>query len=247
MIRAILFLALAAAASAQELTPQVLQKVKAATVYIEASTGTGSGFLFRKSGSSGYVMTCAHVVGTDREVWLSFDAGTPRERRVRGRVTGSDGDLDLACVLVEGVKDLPEVLATATRTEVRDGEAIYAAGYPFGADLAARSGRPEVTLTVAKVAAVRRDREGTVQLVELLGEVNPGNSGGPVTDARGKVIGVAALKKMGTQTAWAVPGEGMKQFLLGTALLVEFTQSDRTATTVKASVRVVLDSGRRPR
>lgn len=241
LIAAILAVLAAGTARAQELGPQVLQKLKAATVFVKAGSGTGSGVLFKKTGTTGWVLTCEHVTGGASTVFLTFWPGTAQEKTVSARVTGADPYWDLACCEVKDMKELPEPLALGTRTEIKEGAAAFVAGFPFGAGLAMGSKRPEITITVAKVASIMRDDDGSVGLVHLEGEVNPGNSGGPVVDAGGKVIGIAAAKIAGTQTAFAVPGESTKQFLLGTALSIGFSRGrEPTTTNVKYEVQVRL-------
>jgi hypothetical protein len=81
--------------------------------------------------------------------------------------------------------------------------------------LAVGKRNPEMTITKSTVSSIRHDDSGEVQIVQISGEVNPGNSGGPVVDSACKVVGVAQSKIGGTQTAFAVTPESLQGFLKG--------------------------------
>src|SRR5262245_41955196 len=101
-------------AAAQELDRSVLEKLKAASCFVVVDTprgrGSGSGFVFLKRGTTGYVITCAHVTGGADKVGIVFGSGTTSERTFEGRVIGSDASRDLACVILKDAKDLPAPL-----------------------------------------------------------------------------------------------------------------------------------------
>jgi hypothetical protein len=206
-------------APAQELSKSVLEKIKASTVYVEASTGgvsaTGSGFLFRKSGTTGYIMTCDHVVEGADKVVVVFSSGTKGEQRYEAEVAGADPDLDLACLLIREARDLPGTLDIGSKTQVKETEVVYAAGFPFGALLAGEKRNPEITVAKASVSSVRKDERGETTAVQLGGDVNPGHSGGPIVNAQGVVIGVAQSGILGTSMSFAVPPEQVQSFFKG--------------------------------
>ncbi len=229
---------------AQDLGRDVLEKLKNATCFVVVDTprgrGTGSGFLFLKRGSTGYIITCAHVTMGQEKVGIVFASGTPAERSFQGRVIGADKDRDLACVILKEVKDLPSILDIGQKTAVTETESVYVAGFPFGKMLAAGDKNPEISISKVSVSSVRRDTDNRVVAVQVGGDVNPGNSGGPVIDAKGKVIGVAQSKIGGTSTAFCVPGEEIHGFLKGRASSSSFKPLSATASAAKFEVRVGL-------
>src|SRR5688500_19464633 len=92
-----------AAAQPQALPPEPLKRIKAATVYVTVETtddrGTGSGFLVKADGKTGWVVTNDHVVtaaGGRPKIDLVFQSGTADEGSVRATVAGRDPDRDLA-------------------------------------------------------------------------------------------------------------------------------------------------------
>jgi hypothetical protein len=233
-----------AAGVCQELDRTVLEKLKASSVFVivqgRQGQGTGSGFIFLKRGSTGYLLTCEHVVRGAETAQIVLGSGTSTERRYEGRVLATDADRDLACLILKNVKDIPAPLEIGTKTDVAETQAVYAAGFPFGRMLAAGEKNPEISITKAAVSSVRRGEDGRVVAVQLSGDVNPGNSGGPIVDARGRVIGVTQSKVFGTSTAFAVPPEELQGFFRGRVSSSSFKPVATTATSVKYDISVGL-------
>ena len=140
---------------------------------------SGSGFLFD---ASGLVMTNAHVVKTSRLALVTFGDRQP----VKGKVLVSDEHKDLAVVKV-WLNQLPRPLALELGADPSLGDAIMVLGYPFGRKLGA-----ELTVTSGEISSIRRRSESTWYQVSAA--VNPGNSGGPCIDMRGRVVGVITAK-----------------------------------------------------
>jgi serine protease Do len=136
--------------------------------------GEGSGFIVRPDG---VILTNAHVVADADEVLVKL---TDR-REFRAKVLGSDKLTDIA-VLKIGAEHLPTV-ALAPPQPPRVGEWVLAIGSPFGF---------ENTVTAGVVSATRRSLPGAgfVPFIQTDAAVNPGNSGGPLINMRGEVVGI---------------------------------------------------------
>jgi len=235
------FLLLGAPLFAQELDRAVLDKLKSATCFVVVvGRGSGSGVLFLKRGATGYLLTCEHVVRGADKVAIVFGSGTPNERQLEGSVIGSDAERDLAAVILKDAKDLPTPLEIGTKTSVSETENVYVAGFPFGRMLALGAKNPEISISKVSVSSVRRDTDNHVVAVQMSGDVNPGNSGGPVIDAKGKVIGIAQSKVGGTSTAFAVPSEEIQGFLKGRVANSTFKAMASTVSAVKLEARIGL-------
>jgi hypothetical protein len=100
--------------------------------------------------------------------------------------------------------------------EVNETMPVYAVGFPFGAELALGKENPALNITRGTVTSLRLDRNGDVKLIQIDAEVNPGNSGGPVVDEKGHLVGVAVSKLLKARTVgFAVPVKPLAEILQG--------------------------------
>ena len=136
--------------------------------------GEGSGFLIS---ADGYVLTNAHVVEQAREVTVR----TTDRREYRAKVIGADTRTDVAVLKIDG-KDLPFV-RIGKPADLKAGEWVVAIGSPFGFDN---------SVTAGIVSATARSLRGDAYtpFIQTDVAVNPGNSGGPLFNLRGEVIGI---------------------------------------------------------
>ena len=136
--------------------------------------GLGSGFIVS---ADGLILTNAHVVKDANEVTVKL---TDR-REYRAKVLGSDAKTDVAVLKIDA-KNLPVVQLGDVKS-VRAGEWVAAIGSPFGF---------ENTVTAGVVSAKGRTLpdESGVPFIQTDVAVNPGNSGGPLFNARGEVVGI---------------------------------------------------------
>jgi serine protease Do len=151
-------------------------------VYRQQVQGVGSGFVISPDG---YIVTNDHVAGNATLITVAFPDGT----QLPGTLVGTDPETDIALVKVEPEEPLP-YLAFEERQDAIVGEWAIALGNPFGLFEAA-----EPSVTVGVVSAVGRDfpvQEGRVfrDMIQTDAAINQGNSGGPLVNALGRVIGV---------------------------------------------------------
>ncbi|MDY7228541.1 S1C family serine protease [Hyalangium rubrum] len=164
-----------AAAPAALSTQEISQLASPSTVNLRCEGKTGSGFFVEAD----LAVTNEHVVcppGKSMEVTL------PDGRRLIGETVERDEDLDLATVRVVGANATPLKLGDATR--LQPGDPLVFIGSPKGLAFTVHEG---------KVGFVGRQYLG-VGYVQFNASVNPGNSGGPLLDARGEVVGVVSMK-----------------------------------------------------
>ena len=138
--------------------------------------GQGSGFIIS---ADGLILTNAHVVRDAREVTVKLSD----RREFRAKVLGSDPATDVAVLKVDA-SNLP-VVALGHEREVAVGDPVLAIGAPFGLEQSATQG-----IVSAKGRSLPGD--GHVPFIQTDAAVNPGNSGGPLFDAGGRVIGINA-------------------------------------------------------
>ncbi|MYN38729.1 Do family serine endopeptidase [Duganella sp. FT109W] len=137
------------------------------------SHGLGSGFIISPDG---IILTNAHVVRDASEVVVKL---TDR-REFRAKVLGSDPQSDVAVLKIDA-KNLP-VVPLAKGNDLKVGEWVLAIGSPYGLDN---------TVTAGVVSAKGRSLpDGNVPFIQTDVAVNPGNSGGPLFNTRGEVVGI---------------------------------------------------------
>ncbi len=134
--------------------------------------GVGSGFVFSPDG---FVMTNHHVVDGADEIYVTFSD----DREFKAKLIGSDKRTDVAVVKIDGT-DLPS-LVIGNPNKLRVGEWVLAIGSPFGL---------ENTVTAGIVSAKGRDTGDYLPFIQTDVAVNPGNSGGPLINMNGEVVGI---------------------------------------------------------
>lgn len=199
----------------------IIQNGKRATALVlnETLQGSGSAFCIHPSG---VFVTNAHVIrgipanGTVK-IFLNCGEKDEKDHVARilraGTFDGTPGN-DLALLQIENagstkfasldLGDADALIETAVLT---------AFGYPFGEALATdKSKRPNITVSTGKVTSLRKDG-GKLALIQLDASVNPGNSGGPVLDKGGKVVGVIVSGVPGAAINFAIPSGLLKPFI----------------------------------
>ena len=162
------------------------------------SRGMGSGFVVA---SDGVILTNAHVVADADEVLVKLQDG----REFTAKVLGSDKMTDVAVLKIEA-KNL-QAVTTGNPGQTRVGEWVVAIGAPFGL---------ENTVTSGIVSAKSRSLPGDsiVPFIQTDAAVNPGNSGGPLFNTRGEVIGITNMGILGGEgLGFAIPVRYVKDFI----------------------------------
>ena len=190
----ILLLPLCASAAADTtLTPeQIIERTMLSIVAIRADTpagvSSGTGFVVDPSG---IIVTNLHVIEGATRAAIKLHTG---EQYTQIKVASFDEGRDLAVLRIPGF-DLPP-LSFGNSDDVKAGATVYAIGNPFGL---------EESVTKGIVSSVRVGDNGT-KIIQTDSAVSPGNSGGPLIDEDGKVVGVVTFKIRGGENInFAVP------------------------------------------
>jgi 2-alkenal reductase len=170
--------------------------------------GSGSGFVID---AEGYIVTNEHVISDADVVWVTFNDGSVRE----AEISGSDPFSDLAILYVDDIPPGVTPVTFGDSDNLQVGQRAIAIGNPFG-----QAG----TMTIGIISALGRTLPAQAssfglysipEIIQTDAAVNPGNSGGPLLDSNGYVIGVnTAIQTTGSGNmgvAFAIPVNIVKQ------------------------------------
>ena len=177
----------------------ITAKARRAVVRIETDLGFGSGFIID---SDGLILTNNHVILDAKKIMVFLEDGT----EYTGTVLGRDMIRDLALIEIEA-KDL-HTLELGDVSRVQLGSEAIVVGYPLGLT--------GLTVTKGSAASVKYDAGRNIIFVQTDSTVNPGNSGGPLLNMQGQVIGVIVSKIVGgtiDRVGFAISANTVKLYL----------------------------------
>ena len=161
--------------------------------------GAGSGFIID---GDGHILTNQHVIERAERITVKLSDG----RSLRARVIGADPDTDIALIKVDGQKGLP-VAPLGDSSTLRMGEWVCAIGNPLGYE-------HSVTVGVISFLGRKLFDASLDNYIQTDAAINYGNSGGPLINARGEVIGInAAISSRASSIGFAVPINGAAAIL----------------------------------
>ena len=237
---------------AQDPKPETVRRGKNATALVVLGTGRGFASAFCID-PSGYFVTTQHVVDKDggsRKLQLVINPAEADERKFEAAVVRFDKTSDLALLRGEGDgKHAFTPLEFGTSDELIETQQLIAFGYPFGTALAVKEKEyPSISVNVGRITALRKVK-GELERIQLDAQLNPGNSGGPVLDAAGKVVGIVRSGVLGAGVNFAIPVSHMKGFLTKPELSVPSPQVKfkRRHAPMEMTIRAVRFSESRPK
>ena len=167
--------------SLQEIYRSTIDSVVSITCSYENGTSTGTGVVLT---ADGYIVTNCHVVKDAQQIHIQFNNG----QILSATEVGSDAVSDLAVLRVEATGLSPAQLGDSSVLQV--GDLAVAIGDPLGAELRG-------TMTDGIISAINRDVNvdgRTMNLIQTNAALNSGNSGGPLLNCYGQVIGINTMK-----------------------------------------------------
>ena len=157
----------------------------------ESPGGAGSGFIIDREG---FILTNHHVIENAERITVTLADG----RTFRGEVVGTDPAIDVALLRIAGAKDLPEA-PLGNSDELRVGEWVCAIGNPLGYV-------HSVTVGVVSFIGRKLFDASLDDYIQTDAAINFGNSGGPLINTRGEVIGInSAVSSRASSIGFAVP------------------------------------------
>lgn len=173
-----------------------VDKVYPATVFIVTNKGTGTGFVYEidEKKKKAYILTNNHVIDGATSIDVEFNDSSDR---IKAELKGGDAFSDIAVLTIDAKDANGNVVEIGKSVDLKLGDTVFTVGSPLGIDYKG---------TVTKGIVSGKDRlvdvsltnSGTVDyymdVMQVDAALNPGNSGGPLCDVSGKVIGVTTLK-----------------------------------------------------
>ena len=169
------------AISWQEIYEKVMPSVVSITSYDGGTTSTGTGVIMD---ANGYIITNAHVVEDAIQIQVLLTDG----RTLEARCVGADVLSDLAVLRVSATGLVPAEFGDSDRLRV--GDEVVAIGDPLGVELRG-------TMTDGIISGINRDIKSgnrTLTLMQTTAALNTGNSGGPLVNCYGQVVGINTMK-----------------------------------------------------
>jgi len=205
------------------LSDEMEKRVRKATVRILVQTkdgkqASGTGFVEKYSR---LIVTNAHVIGALKgeagpdviNIVVNSGEGKDKEYPLGAEVLAVDQENDLALIepkiIFIGERHIvPEGIVVPKIHSPKERQRLFIFGYPFGSEIG-----KEITIGETAISSLRRNDDGKIYKIQVQGGLNPGNSGGPLVDSKGNVVGVAVSIIKGTDVNFAIPGEIVQEFI----------------------------------
>ena len=181
-----------------------------AVVLIRTPIGLGSGFLIHPDG---YIVTNDHVVAGERQISVTQFKGSRTELVKRNfdnvKIVATGGNLDLALLKIEGEEEgfkFPFVIL-GDSPDLKQGERVFAIGSPLGLERSVSEG----------IVSLRNRIISDRLHIQTTAEISPGNSGGPLFNYKGEVVGVNNMKVVAQGAeglGFSIPVDSLKTFLI---------------------------------
>lgn len=201
-----MFLGTVAAKADVEISPESLNQVKSATIFLKVEiNGTrresrrtvyATGFLAKVVGDTGYIFARSEpFLPFDAFTWIDecvaiFSSGAKNETTLTAEVLAPDPYSTFTLLKVTGVPRSARPIEPVNLADVTETMRVYLLGFPLGRRFAQGTRNPAITISKGSVSAILRNQDDQVTSLRLDGDVNRGTEGGPVVDARGKLVGV---------------------------------------------------------
>lgn len=154
---------------------------------------TGTGFVYEIDGNTAYILTNHHVIEGGDEIFVQFTDGNS----VKTKVVGSDKYADIAVLQMEA-NDSVKIASIGSSESLRVGDTVFAVGAPLDASTYSGTVTRGIISGKNRLVSVSLSSTNTsdwvMSVLQTDAAINSGNSGGPLSNANGEVIGITSLK-----------------------------------------------------
>ncbi len=173
-----------------------IEKVQDSVVSINGFAGgtqisTGAGFVYKTDHKYGYILTNEHVISKE-----SIKVDTTSTKEIIPEIVGKDAYLDIAIIRIDK-KYVKDTVSFGKSTATKIGDLVFAIGSPLGSDFQGSvtsgilSGKDRLVVTKASNSL---ENDCIIKALQTDAHFNPGNSGGPLFNINGEVIGISTMK-----------------------------------------------------
>lgn len=169
---------------------------------------TGTGFVYKEDGDTAYILTNNHVIEDGDEIYVEFTDGS----NVVTKVEGSDSYSDIAVLSVDS-SYVTMVAQIGSSEEARVGDTVFTVGAPIDSSTYSGTVTRGIVSGKNRLVSVSSSNNGTsdmmMSVLQTDAAINSGNSGGPLANANGEVIGITSLKlSSGSTSSASIEGMG---------------------------------------
>ncbi len=175
---------------------------------------TGTGFVYKKDGEKAYILTNNHVIEKGDSVYVEFTDGHLKETKVEGKDLYSD-----TAVLSLNASEILDVADIGSSENARIGDTVFSVGAPIDSDTYSGTVTRGILSGKNRLVSIRTTSSSTsdmmMSVLQTDAAINSGNSGGPLVNANGEVIGITSLKLVTTGVegmGFAIPIETAMKF-----------------------------------
>ena len=179
-----------------ESVSKIYDSVVTVTTYKSSRAyASGTGFVYKKSDTDAYILTNAHVISNADEVFVTFTNGTTEKATIKGSNTWSD----IAVLSIDASKVIA-VAEVGSSSSAKLGDTVFTVGAPLGDSYSwsvtrgILSGKDRLVEVSTSNNAFRSDETLMMNVLQTDAAINSGNSGGPLANSNGEVIGITSMK-----------------------------------------------------
>lgn len=175
-----------------------INNVYESTVYIEVSgnrglISSGSGFAYKVEGDKGYILTNYHVIENGNKFVVTFTDGTEAE----AELVNGDEYYDIAILKVDASK-IKKVATLGDSSSLELGDTVFTVGAPLGKEYMGTITKGIVSGVNRMVSVSLTSGSYLMEVIQTDAPINSGNSGGPICNIKGEVIGITSSKLIGS-------------------------------------------------